>query len=108
MEPSADRDFENRLEAMFADPPPAPDAEAFARAVERRLAGENRQRRLVLAGSSVGGLIAGLAVLAVSAAGRGGLSAIADSSWIAQAGPFVIAAAGAWALVELSAAMSRS
>ena len=96
--------FEDRLEAMFADAAPAPDAELFALKVERRIAVEARVRRNVYTASLAGA--AGVAVL-ILAVTRGRMPSLAGLeantvNWLYQLGP----AAGAMLLIWLIAEMS--
>jgi hypothetical protein len=99
--------FEDRLAAMFADPPPAPDAELFATAVERRLAANARLRRRVYAACLAGSL--GLAFLILTVTGGWGadLPGLVNFEaftfdWMNQLGPAVGALLLVWLIVELA------
>ncbi len=103
MERQADP-FEDRLEALFADPPPAADAETFALAVERRIADQVRLRRMVYGGCLAGAFIGALVILALA----GGAQAMPDlagadaTAWLERFGPVLGAALLIWLVAELA------
>lgn len=100
--------FEARLEAMFADPVEAPDAEAFAQAAQRRILGEQKRRGLVFgACAAVSAVVAG-GVVAVTgwrdaSSSMASFEAVFDRiqpSWVQEAAPVVLTAMLLLFLVE--------
>ena len=65
----AERDFEFDLERLFAQAPPCPDPEGFARRVERRMSRDWRLRTLGIGAAGVVG--GGIAVTQTLGAGFG-------------------------------------
>ncbi len=105
-------DFETRLEAMFADPPEAPDAETFALTVERRLASEDRRRRMVLGACTAAAGLAAAGIFAVFGAARGISEAISASSaaelnWIPLITPLAAVAVVLLVVSELAPTVRR-
>jgi hypothetical protein len=63
----AEADFERQLVGLFADAPALPDADLFARQVERRLEAGWGMRRFLIGGlGAVGGLIAAVQMASAS------------------------------------------
>ena len=96
--------FADRLEAMFADADPAPDAEAFALKVEHRIAVEARVRRTVYTACFAGAV--GIAVLILTLT-RGRMPSLAGLeantiNWAYQLGPAAGAMLLIWLIAELS------
>ena len=90
--------FESRLEAMFADPVEAPDAESFAQAAERRILGEQKRRGLVFGVCAGVSALAAGGVLAVTGWSRAepameAFEAVFDRigpAWVQEVGPIVL------------------
>ena len=108
--PSSIDPFERQLEAMFADPPPAPDAEAFVAALERRVTAERRRRSLVFGACTAASGLSAAAIFVLSGAFSGSGRAIAgaagrlngiDPSTLTQTGLVVVGLGVLWGLSEL-------
>ncbi len=114
--PSSADPFEQGLEAMFANPPEAPDAEDFVLSLERRLAAEERRRRLVYGVCTAAAGLGAAAVFAISGFLGGSTRALSATalaasemdfswSWVAQTAPILGVAVVIWILAELSPSM---
>jgi hypothetical protein len=62
----AENDFERRLERLFGDAPEAPDAQAFAERVERRLNRGWTARRWLIGAAGLAGGVVGASQLLMS------------------------------------------
>lgn len=108
--------FEARLEAMFADPAEAPDAESFAQAAERRILGEQKRRGLVFGVcTAVAAVVAGGVVTVTgwrdASSSMATVEAVFDRiqpAWVQEAAPLVLTAMLLIFLVEqLASSQSR-